>query len=77
MPAQRLAVDQFTRECLLLHADTALSGEKVAAALDAVIVARTPLSMIVDNGTEFASKPWTPGLAERCSFGFHPAGTPG
>jgi putative transposase len=25
------AVDQFTRECLLLYADRALSGEKVAA----------------------------------------------
>ena len=65
--AQRLAdgrwirvltvVDQFTRECLLLHADTALSGEKVATALDVVIVARrTPQSITVDNGSEFASK---------------------
>ena len=30
-------VDQFTRECLTLFADTALSGEKVAAALDKVV----------------------------------------
>ena len=45
--AQRLAdgrwirvltvVDQFTRECLTLYADTALSGEKVALALDKVV----------------------------------------
>ena len=65
--AQRLAdgrwirvltvVDQFTRECLLLYADTALSGEKVAAALDAVLAGRgAPQSITVDNGTEFASK---------------------
>jgi putative transposase len=46
--AQRLAdgrwirvltdVDQYTCECLTLHADTALSGEKVAAALDKIVV---------------------------------------
>lgn len=50
-------VDQFTRECLCLHADTALSGEKVAAALDKVVALRgAPESITVDNGTEFASK---------------------
>jgi putative transposase len=65
--AQRLAdgrwiriltvVDQFTRECLLLYADHALSGGKVAAALDDVLAARgAPQSITVDNGTEFASK---------------------
>lgn len=65
--AQRLAdgrwirvltvVDQYTRECLTLHADTALSGEKVAAALDKVVALRgAPKSITVDNGTEFASK---------------------
>ena len=65
--AQRLAdgrwirvltvVDQFTRECLVLHADTALSGEKVAVALDNVVARQgAPQSITVDNGTEFASK---------------------
>jgi putative transposase len=65
--AQRLAdgrrirvltvVDQFTRECPLLHAYTALSGEKVALALDAVVASRgSPQSITVDNGTEFASR---------------------
>ncbi len=50
-------VDQYTRECLTLHADTALSGEKVATALDKVVAGRgTPKSITVDNGTEFASK---------------------
>jgi putative transposase len=65
--AQRLAdgrwirvltvVDQYTRECLTLHADTALSGEKVAAELDKILGRRSaPQSITVDNGTEFASK---------------------
>jgi putative transposase len=50
-------VDQFTRECLTLFADTALSGEKVAAALDQVVSQRgVPQSITVDNGTEFSSK---------------------
>ncbi len=50
-------VDQYTRECLSLHADTALSGEKVAAALDKIVASRgAPKSITVDNGTEFASK---------------------
>jgi transposase InsO family protein len=50
-------VDQFTRECLTLFADNALSGEKVVTALDKIVVLRsTPESITVDNGTEFASK---------------------
>ena len=50
-------VDQFTRECLTLFADNALSGEKVAIALDKIVVLRgAPGSITVDNGTEFASK---------------------
>jgi putative transposase len=49
-------VDQFTRECLTLFAD-ALSGEKVATALDKIVVLRsTPESITVDNGAQFASK---------------------
>jgi putative transposase len=50
-------VDQFTRECLTLHADTALSGEKVAMALSKIVGIRgVPQSVTVDNGTEFSSK---------------------
>ena len=49
--------DQYTRECLTLHADTALSGEKVAPELDKIVAGRgAPRSITVDNGTEFASK---------------------
>lgn len=43
-------VDQYTRECLTLFADTALSGEKVAAALDRIVALRgAPQSITVDN----------------------------
>ena len=50
-------VDQFTRECLLLFADSSLSGEKVAAELECVVRQRgVPLSITVDNGSEFASR---------------------
>jgi len=50
-------VDQFTRECLLLYTDRALSGEKVAAELEHVVRERgVPMSITVDNGSEFASR---------------------
>jgi putative transposase len=50
-------VDQFTRECLLLLADSALSGERVAVALEGVVEERgAPKSITVDNGSEFASR---------------------
>ncbi len=50
-------MDQFTRECVTLLADNMLSGEKVAAALDKVLLDRgAPESITVDNGTEFTSK---------------------
>jgi putative transposase len=50
-------VDQFTRECLLLLADSSLTGQKVALALSQVIAERhAPESITVDNRTEFASK---------------------
>jgi len=50
-------VDQFTRECLLLLADRSLTGQKVALALSRIIAERgAPVSITVDNGTEFASK---------------------
>jgi len=43
-------VDQFTRECLTLFADNALSGEKVATALDKIVALRSnPESITVDN----------------------------
>jgi putative transposase len=50
-------VDQFTRECLILLADRSLTGQKVALALVQVIAERdTPLSITVDNGSEFYSR---------------------
>jgi len=49
-------VDDFTRECLTLVADTSLSGVRVGRELDAVIARRgRPQTIVSDNGTEFTS----------------------
>jgi len=49
-------VDDFTRECLVLAADTSLPGLRVARELDALIAIRGCPAMIVsDNGTELTS----------------------
>ena len=49
-------VDDFTRECLCLVADTSLTGLRVARELDAVIAVRgRPASCVSDNGTELTS----------------------
>lgn len=49
-------VDDCTRECLALIADTSLSGARVARELSALFEARgKPLTIVGDNGTEFTS----------------------
>ncbi len=49
-------VDDFTRECLTLVADTSLSGVRVGRELDAIIARRGgPQTIVSDNGTEFTS----------------------
>jgi putative transposase len=49
-------VDDFTRECLTLVADTSLSGVRVGRELDVVIARRgRPQTIVSDNGTEFTS----------------------
>ncbi len=49
-------VDDFTRECLALVADTSLSGARVARELDGVLAARgKPLTVVSDSGTELTS----------------------
>ena len=49
-------VDDCTRECLALLADTSLSGVRVVRELDRLIAERGKPKMIVsDNGTEFTS----------------------
>ncbi len=49
-------VDDFTRECLALVADTSLPGLRVVRELDAVIAVRgRPAMCVSDNGTEFTS----------------------
>jgi len=49
-------VDDCTRECLALVADTSLSGGRVARELDRLLTERGRPTMIVsDNGSEFTS----------------------
>ena len=49
-------VDECTRECLALVADTSLSGSRVARELDWLIIERGKPKMVVsDNGTELTS----------------------
>jgi putative transposase len=49
-------VDDFTRECLVLVADTSLSGVRAARELDAIADRRgMPLCVVSDNGTELTS----------------------
>lgn len=49
-------VDDFTRECLSLVADTSISGRRVARELDVVIHRRgAPATCVSDNGTELTS----------------------
>ena len=49
-------VDDCTRECLGLVADTSISGVRVARELDAIIARRAkPATVVSDNGTELTS----------------------
>ena len=49
-------VDDFSRECLCLAADTSLSGQRVARELDAIVARRgRPAMCVSDNGTELTS----------------------
>ena len=52
-----VVVDDFTRECLCLVADTSLSGARVARELTLLIARRgaRPLQCVSDNGTELTS----------------------
>jgi putative transposase len=50
-------VDDYTRECLAIEVDTSLPGARVVRVLERLAATgRQPLSLVVDNGPEFASK---------------------
>jgi len=64
-------IDNCTRECLALVADTSLSGRRVARELDAIIGQRGRPDMIVsDNGTEYTSNAIL-GWADDTGVGWH------
>lgn len=49
-------VDDFSRECLALVADTSIGGHRLARELDALIVQHgKPQTIVSDNGTEMTS----------------------
>jgi putative transposase len=50
-------VDDFTRQCLALHADTSIGGSAVVALLQALSTSRgLPKTITTDNGPEFTGK---------------------
>lgn len=50
-------VDQYTRECLCLHAERSQTGKKVAEQLDQIVAVRgAPETITSDNGSEFVGK---------------------
>ncbi len=59
-------IDNCTRECLALVADTSLSGARVVRELDAVIRQRgRPDTIVSDNGTEYTSNSDQTGVVDR------------
>lgn len=66
-----VVVDDCTRECLALVADTSLSGLRVARELDALVRRRgRPDTVVSDNGTELTSNAIL-GWADRMGVGWH------
>jgi putative transposase len=64
-------IDNCTRECLALVADTSLSGRRVARELDVIIQNRwRPDTIISDNGTEYTSNAIV-GWADETGVGWH------
>lgn len=56
-------VDHFTHECLGIVADQCLRGEHVAEAMTRLVTeSGLPTAIKVDNGSEFAGRPWIDGL---------------
>ena len=51
-------VDNFTRECLVIHVEQSIRGEHVADIMERLKLGeqRVPLRIQVDNGSEFISK---------------------
>lgn len=65
-------VDQFTRECVCLEADRAMTGMKVAQTLEQAKAerGRLPGSITVDNGSEFSSRAreaWVMSAKQSCT----------
>ena len=58
--------DDFTRECLMMHVGTSITGSDVAYLLSEILAGRAQPTMIVtDNGPEFISKAFDQWAHER------------
>ena len=70
-------VDDCTRECLTLVADTSLSGVRVARELDRLIIERgRPGTIVSDNGTELTSNAILLGRDRRVDWHYIRPGKP-
>lgn len=50
-------IDTYSRECIAIHADKAIKGDRVVEVLDGVKESRDlPKKIKVDNGPEFISR---------------------
>ena len=64
-------VDDFSRECLALVADTSLSGKRVARELDVIGARRgLPVTVVSDNGTELTGQAIL-GWSQQRAVGWH------
>lgn len=70
-------IDEFSKECLALEADTSISGVRVAQILESVAVSRgMPVSIRSDNGPEFTGKALYDWVKDRVSHIFIDPGKP-
>ena len=67
-----VVVDDFTRECLALVADSSLSGRRVTRELDRIVeLLGVPLLVVRDNGTELMTSHAVLGWQQERGVGWH------
>ncbi len=68
-------VDNFSRECVAIHAGKSLKGEDVVGVMERlqVLGKRLPVRIQTDNGSEFISKVWINGRMSTVSQWTSPA----
>ncbi len=70
-------IDEFSKECLALEADTSISGVRVVQILESVAISRGyPVSIRSDNGPEFTGKALYDWVNDRVNHIFIDPGKP-